>query len=480
VRAFTGLALADEPPVAPDSSAVTRRGFLCQAACAAGSLALFPQLALAAELGDAQVLAPRATQFPAKAKHLVIVFLTGGFSHVDTFDPKPRLREMHGQPIPAFGLRPDETKPLPLLGSPFTFQQCGQSGLWISELFPHLRREADELCVIRTLHTDIVEHFQATLAMHTGSATIPLPSVGAWLSYGLGTSNANLPSFLVLAEHLPYAGAQVWDSNFLPPHHQGVRVVPGDDPIPNLKSAARSATLAELEARMLRDVNAAHAAARSGDLRLAARTQSFDTARGMMREAPEVFDLTREAATTLESYGVSAGDKKSFAWQCLVARRLVERGVRVVELIDTGSHDNWDAHGDMQNHVPKAARVDRAIAALLADLRQRGLLDETLVAICTEFGRTPWSDGGNGKGRNHFAKAFTCLLAGAGVRGGITYGETDEFGATIVRDPVHVHDYHATILHLLGIDHEQLTYRYAGRDFRLTDVYGNVLTEILT
>jgi hypothetical protein len=467
-------------PVALVSRSVNRRGFLCNAGCAAASLGLFPQFALAADLGDAQVLAPRPTHFPAKAKHLLIVFLTGGFSHVDTFDPKPRLREMHGQPTPAFGLRPDETKLLPLLGSPFTFQQCGQSGLWISELFPHLQREADELCVIRTLHTDIVEHFQATLAMHTGSATIPLPSLGAWLSYGLGTFNPNLPSFIVLSEHLPYAGAQVWDSNFLPPHHQGVRVVPGDDPIPNLKSAARSITLADLEARMLRDVNEAHAAARSGDLRLAARTQSFETARGMMREAPEVFDLSRETANTLESYGVSAGDNKSFAWQCLVARRLVERGVRVVELIDTGSHDNWDAHSDMQTHVPKAARVDRPIGALLADLRQRGLLDDTLVAICTEFGRTPWSDGGNGKGRNHFAKAFTCLLAGAGVRGGKTYGETDEFGSTIVRDPVHVHDYHATILHLLGIDHEQLTYRYAGRDFRLTDVYGNVLTEILT
>jgi hypothetical protein len=351
--------------------------------------------------------------------------------------------------------------------------------LWISDLFPHLRSVADELCVLRTLHTDIVEHFQATLAMHTGSATIPLPGIGSWLSYGLGTLNRNLPSYLVLAEHLPYAGAQVWDSNFLPPHHQGVRIIPGDDPIPNLKPVARSSTLAELEAQMLRDVNGEHARLRPGDLNLQARMQTFETARGMMREAPEAFDLSTEPARTLEGYGVPAGDRKSFAWQCLIARRLIERGVRVVELIDTGAHDNWDSHGDMQAHRPKALRVDRALAALLQDLRQRGLLSETLVAICTEFGRTPWSDAGNGKGRNHYAKAFSCLLAGAGVRGGIAYGETDEYGGSIARDPVHVHDYHATILHLLGLDHTQLTYRYAGRDFRLTDVAGNVVRGVL-
>ena len=336
---------------------------------------------------------------------------------------------------------------------------------------------ADELCVIRSLHTDIVEHFQATLAMHTGSATVPLPSIGAWLSYALGTFNANLPSYLVLAEHLPYAGAQVWDNNFLPPYHQGVRIVPGDEPIPNLRSSARNLTLADLEQMMLRDANEAHSANRPGDLNLRARINSFDVARGMMHEAPEAFDLSRETAAMLAEYGVSPGDKRSFASQCLLARRLVERGVRVVELIDTGSHDNWDAHGDMQQHRGKAQRVDQPLAALIADLRQRGLLDDTLLAICTEFGRTPWSD--NGKGRNHWHRAFTCLLAGAGVKGGMSYGETDEYGSEVAADGCHVHDYHATILHLMGIDHERLTYRYAGRDFRLTDVSGNVLRPIL-
>jgi hypothetical protein len=431
-------------------------------------------------LNDGHPLAPKPTHFPPKAKHLLFVFLTGGFSHLDTFDPKPKLQAQHGQPIPAFGLRPDESKPLPLLASPFQFAPCGQSGLMISDLFPHLRRVADELCVIRTMQTDIVEHFQATLAMHTGSATIPLPSIGSWLSFGLGTFNPNLPAFVVLAEYLPYAGAQVWDSSFLPPQHQGVRVVPGDEPIPDLQSPARSVSLHELEQLMLRDVNELHAAQRPDDLRLRARMSSFEVAQGMMREAPEVFNLGPESAATLEAYGVRAAEKKSFAWQCLIARRLVERGVRVVELIDTGSHDNWDSHGDMQTHRPKAQRVDQPLAALLQDLRQRGLLQDTLVAICTEFGRTPWSDSGNGKGRNHYAKTFTCLLAGAGVKGGMTYGETDEYGASIVSNPVHVHDYHATILHLLGIDHTRLTYRYGGRDFRLTDVAGNVLQGVLS
>jgi uncharacterized protein (DUF1501 family) len=206
--------------------------------------------------------------------------------------------------------------------------------------------------------------------------------------------------------------------------------------------------------------------------------QTFETARGMMREAPAVFDLAGESVATREAYGVRPGEQTSFGWQCLVARRLLEHGVRVVELIDTGSHDNWDSHGDMATHLPKAQRVDRPLAALLHDLRARGLLSQTLVVICTEFGRTPWSDGGNGKGRNHYAKAFTSLLAGAGVRGGMAYGETDEYGANIVSKPVHVHDYHATILHLLGLDHTRLTYRYGGRDFRLTDVAGNVVHEI--
>jgi hypothetical protein len=458
---------------------MNRRQFLnvCGSA-AAGSWGLRSALSLAAEVNGGHPLAPQPSHHAARAKNLLFIFLTGGFSHVDTFDFKPKLREDAGRIVDSVSLRTAEKQPL--LGSPFTFRQCGESGLWLSELFPGLATVADELCVIRTLHTDIVEHFQAVLAMHTGSATVPLPGIGAWLSYGLGSDNGDLPGYMVLCEHLPYAGAQNWDSNFLPPIHQGVRIVPGSDPIPNLKSPIANAGLAELEQLLLRDANELHASARRADPQLAARTSTFRVARGMMNAAPEAFDLSHETATTLETYGVSGKDRTSFGAQCLTARRLVEQGVRTVEIFDTGASDNWDSHGNMQDHIPKAKRVDRALAALIADLRQRGMLAETLVAICTEFGRTPWTDAPGTLGRNHYAKAFSSLLCGAGVKGGTTYGQTDEYGIHIVDRPCRVHDYHATILHLLGIDHKRLTYRYAGRDFRLTDVHGRVLTEILS
>jgi hypothetical protein len=453
-----------------------RRAFL---GCCAGALAggLFGQLSLAAALHGGGPLAPRPGHHPARARRLLFVFLTGGFSHVDTFDPKPRLRADEGKLVPGPTLR--ESSPKPLLGSPFRFSARGRCGLVVSELFPRLGDLADELCVIRTMHTDIIEHFQATLAMHTGSSTVPMPSLGAWLSYGLGTRNANLPPYVVLCEHLPYAGAQVWDSSFLPPHHQGVRVVPGPEPVPDLRPPARPITLAELERRMLLDVNEAHARLRPGDLNLRARMDSFETARGMMRAAPEAFDLARETPETRRLYGVADGDDRSFAAQCLLARRLLERGVRVVELIDTGSGDNWDSHGDMRDHRPKARRVDGPLAALITDLKRRGLLGDTLVAVCTEFGRTPFADAPGARGRNHYTRAFSCLLAGGGVKGGLAHGRTDDYGLEAVEDPCHVHDYHATILHLMGLDHERLTYRYAGRDFRLTDVAGRVVRPIL-
>jgi Protein of unknown function (DUF1501) len=462
-----------------ESARTPRRDFLKSAGLglAVGGAGLYQALARAAEAKGGHPLAPRRSNHPARAKHLIFVFLTGGFSHVDTFDPKPRLATDAGKSVSAVHLR--GTDVLPLMPSPFCFSHHGESGLPISELFPHLGTVADELCVVRSLHTDIIEHFQSVLAMHTGSATVPLPSIGAWVSFGLGTLNANLPSYVVLCEHPPYGGSQVWDSNFLPPVHQGVRIFPGPNPLPDLVSRAPSLSLHELEQRMLRDVNELHAAARPGDLNLRARQTSFDIARGMMRVAPEVFDLSRETRETLDLYGVNSGDNTSFAWQCLIARRMVERGVRTVELIDTGANNNWDAHGNMQDHRPKALRVDRALAALIKDVKRRGLLDDTLIAICTEFGRTPWTDGPKGKGRNHYAAAFSCLLAGAGIKGGTTYGQTDEHGAQITANPVHVHDYHATILHVLGLDHEHLTYRYAGRDFRLTDVRAHVVRDIL-
>ncbi len=457
--------------MAPDSN---RRDFLKCSATGLAAALLHERLCVAARAASGHPLAPRAAHAAPQAKQLVFVFLTGGVSHVDTFDPKPQLAVDHGQTVSAEDLRNITTQPLQQ--SPFKFRRHGESGLSISELFPHLGTVADELCVIRSLHTDILEHFQSVLAMHTGSATVPLPSLGSWLSYGLGTLNPNLPPYLVLCEHLPYAGSQVWDSSFLPPEHQGTRIIPDDEPIPNLTSQTKSLTVADLERLMLRDVNEAHAAARAGDPQLRARINSFHTAHGMMQVAPRLFELSQETPATLQLYGITDGDHTSFGWQCLMARRMIEQGVRVVELIDSGASHNWDAHGNMQDHRPMAQRADQPLAALIADLRQRGLLDETLVVICTEFGRTPWDQG---PGRNHWHKAFSSLLVGGGVKGGIAYGETDEYGILPIADPVHVHDYHATILHLLGLDHTELTYRYAGRDFRLTDVSGRVIDEIL-
>jgi hypothetical protein len=458
---------------------IGRRGFLKSSAAIAAGPWIPRALARAAAENDAGLASPTRAHHEPRASNLLIIFLTGGFSQVDTFDHKPMLSRHDGKPVPSFGLRPDETRSRPLLASPFAFRPRGQSGLMISELFPALGSMADDLCVIRSMHTDIVEHFQAVLAMHTGSATVPMPSIGAWIGYGLGTTNPNLPAYVVLCEHLPYAGTQVWDSGFLPPTHQGVRIIPGAEPIPDLRPSARPATLVELERIMLRDVNDRHAARRPGDADLTARSATFDVARGLMREAPEALDVGRESSATLAAYGIVDANPSSFGRQCLMARRLLERGVRVVELIDSGSNNNWDAHGDMREHRPKALRADRAIAALLSDLKQCGLLDQTLVAICTEFGRTPWTDAPGTRGRNHYARAFTALLAGAGVKGGMAFGETDEFGIRIAANPVHVHDYHATILHLMGIDHTRLVYRYAGRDFRLTDVDGKVIGPVL-
>jgi hypothetical protein len=469
----------DPLPQMPHTS-TRRREFLKSAGVglAATGTGLYRSLALAAQAHGGNPLAPRRSHHPARAKQLLFIYLTGGFSHVDTFDPKPKLKTDEGKTVAGYYIR--GTKLRPLMPSPFRFSHHGESGLAVSELFPHLGSMADDLCVLRGLNSDIVEHFQATLAMHTGSATVPLPSIGAWLSFGLGTLNANLPSYVVLCGLPPYCGSQVWDSNFLPAVHQGVRILPGDHPIPDLAPEAPTA-LCDLEQQMLSDANELHASRRRRDLKLLSRQTSFDIARGMMRVAPEVFDLSSETRETLDLYGVGENDHKSIGWQCLVARRLIERGVRTVELVDTGTLSNWDAHDDIAaEHRPKARRVDQPLAALIVDLKRRGLFDETLVAICTEFGRSPWMGTPNSKGRSHHAAAFTCLLAGAGVKGGTVYGQTDEYGIQIVAGPVHVHDYHATILHLMGIDHKHLTYRYAGRDFRLTDVHGRVVREILS
>ncbi|HZN64975.1 MAG TPA: DUF1501 domain-containing protein [Tepidisphaeraceae bacterium] len=417
-------------------------------------------------------LTPRPAHFIPKAKRVIFLYMSGGVSHVDSFDPKPRLIADHGKPAP--NSRGGRVLKRPLWDS----HPNGKSGIETTGLFPHISQCVDDLCVIRSMKTDHGDHFEATLGIHTGSVTVTRPSIGAWVSYGLGSDNANLPSFVVLAPKLPYAGGQVWGSDFLPASHQGTRVLPGNEPIPNLRRRTDS-HLQEMELGLLQALNKGHLLRGDNDPALAARIRSFETAAGMQQEAPDAFDLSRESDATLALYGLERGATKGFAWQCLVARRLAERGVRFIELIDSGSSDNWDAHGDMQTHAPLARNVDQPIAGLLRDLKSRGMLDETLVVWTTEFGRTPFVDNVNNKGREHYPRAFSSWLAGGGVKGGMVYGKTDDYGIDVTDHPCHVHDFHATILHLLGMDHEKLTYRHAGRDFRLTDVAGNVIHDII-
>jgi hypothetical protein len=458
-----------------------------------GSL-LFPAIVselLAADGSSAQAplasapidpLAPKLPHFPARAKRVIFLYMSGGVSHVDSFDPKPKLFADAGKTV----AQPAASDPAKLLNKVMYLKPPqwqgrphGRSGIQVSDLFPNVAECVDELCLIRSMKGDHNNHAEATLGMHTGSVTLTRPSIGSWVSYGLGTLNRNLPSFVVLAPQLPYAGGQVWGSDFLPPCHQGTRVIPGGEPIPDLTRRAPTAALQTIELSMLQSVNRAHLQARGNDPALAARIRSFETAAGMQQAAPEAFDLSKETDATLALYGLPRGSSQGFAWQCLIARRLAERGVRFIELIDTGSNNNWDAHGDMLTHAPLAKNVDKPIAGLLRDLKSRGMLDDTLVVWTTEFGRTPMVANKSAKGREHHNPCFTSWLAGAGVKPGFTHGSSDDYGIEVAEDTVHIHDFHATILHLLGLNHERLTYRHAGRDFRLTDVSGTVVTEIL-
>jgi Protein of unknown function (DUF1501) len=335
----------------------------------------------------------------------------------------------------------------------------------------------DNVCLIRSMKSDDNEHYNATLGIHTGSFFFSRPGIGAWVSYRLGTLNQNLPSFMVLAPQMPYAGLQIFNNDFLPAYHQGVRVIPGKEPIANLKRRTSQGSVQELELGLAEAFNREHLLTHGNDSNLASRIRSFETAFHMQTEAQEVFDLSKETDETLDLYGMKRGQTDGFGWQCIVARRMAERGVRFVELVDGSSSHNWDQHSDMAEHAQHAKNIDQPIAGLLKDLKQRGMLEDTLVVWTTEFGRTPGVDGT--KGRGHHSACYSSWLAGAGVKGGLTYGSTDEIGATVAENKVHVHDFHATILYLLGLDHTRLTYRHGGRDYRLTDVHGNVVQELL-
>lgn len=416
-------------------------------------------------------LAPRAPHFPGKAKRVIFLYMSGGVSHVDSFDPKPKLISDHGKKIKqGYIKRPD-----------WDFTANGKSGTEVSELFPNIADCVDDICLIRSMRGDHGNHFEATLGIHTGSVTFARPSLGSWVSYGLGTFNQNLPSFVVVAPYLPYAGEQIWSSDFLPGCHQGIRVIPGDEPIPNIKRRLDSIEEQKMELGLIQSMNRRHQRLRrEHDPLLAARIKSFETAFGMQMEAPEAFDVSKESDATHDLYGLVRGARIGFAWQCLVARRLAERGVRFIELIDSGASGNWDSHGDMADHQNLARNVDRPIAGLLKDLKARGMLEDTLVVWTTEFGRASCVEKSDNKGREHHPGVFCSWLAGAGIKPGITYGKSDDYGIAVAENEVHVHDFHATILHLLGLDHEKLTFRHAGRDFRLTDVEGTVVKAILS
>ena len=462
----------------------TRRQWLSRAAGGFGATALGAMLndttQAASQNRPEDPLAPQVPHFPAKAKRVIFLYMTGGVSHVESFDYKPQLIKDDAKSIVMDNWQGKIGEFKRYLRRPkWGFQPGGDNGVMVSDLFPEVRKIVDDLAIIRSMQTDHTNHYESTLGMHCGSWTFARPSIGSWVSYGLGTENHNLPSFVVVAPAEPYAGAQTWGSDFLPGCHQGTRLKPGNNPIPNLKRRVASTTLQKLELDLVAQANQEHLRLRGEDTNLETVIKSFETAFGMQQAAPELFDLAGESRQTLEMYGIEPGRTDGFGWQCLIGRRLAERGVRFIELIDTGSMGNWDSHANMQDHVSLAKNVDQPIAALIKDLKTRGMLDDTLVVWTTEFGRTPYHEDMEHPGREHHHQAFCSWMAGAGVKPGIVHGSSDEYGINVAEDRVHVHDFHATILHLLGLDHEQLTYRYAGRDYRLTDVHGEVVTSLL-
>ncbi len=469
--------------------AMTRREALSRIACGFGSVALTGLLAeeqVRAASGSSAVnpLAPHAPHFPAKAKRVLFLFMHGGVSHVDTFDPKPKLAQMNGKPLP-FAKPKFEFAPTGnLLASPWKFGKHGQSGVEVSELFPHVGKCIDDICVIRSMNGgNQVSHGPALLAMNTGDGTFNRPSLGAWTLYGLGTVNQDLPGFITLSPSLYHGGAQNYGAAFLPASFQGTRI--GDGSTPFQKAVLANAVpgdapdLQRLQLDLLLKQNRDHRDRTGADARMDARIESFEMAFRMQMSAPKVFDLAAESKATLALYGIDEKPTDEFGRQCLLGRRFLESGVRFVQVNYSYPRNYWDAHGDLRNnHTSNATRVDKPIAGLLRDLKARGLLKDTLVIFGTEFGRTPAAQGTDG--RDHHPHAFSMWLAGGGVRGGMAFGKTDDFGYYVAENKVTLPDFHATILHLLGLDHTKLTFRHAGRDFRLTDVHGTVVKEVLT
>jgi uncharacterized protein DUF1501 len=482
---------------------ITRRDALCRMGNGFGMLAFaslvnesLVRAAGVGAFGQDGALDARKLDHPARAKRVIFLFMNGGLSQVDSFDPKPMLDKFHGQPLPG-GTVATERKTGALMRSPFTFKKYGQSGMEVSELFPHVGECADDICFVRSVYTDIPNHEPSMLMMNTGHTQVGRPSLGSWLTYGLGTDNQNLPGFVVLCPDVPTTvGPPLWNSAFLPAVHQGTFIA--DKVVEKQTDAAlvgrdfdpkklisyihnEKFTLTEQrrELDLLESLDRMQMAREPVmDPQLEATLQSMETAYRMQTEAPEVFDIRKESEATLKLYG-----QGSTARGCLMAVRLAERGVRMVQVY-YGKGDPWDAHADIQAHRKNAKDSDQPFAAVIKDLKSRGLFTDTLVVCGSEFGRTPVMEIGGGagtvqNGRDHNPFGFTMWLAGGGIKGGTIYGATDDFGFKAIEKPVHVHDLHATILHLLGIDHTKLTYRYSGRDFRLTDVAGNVIHDII-
>ncbi|HTN75978.1 MAG TPA: DUF1501 domain-containing protein [Pirellulaceae bacterium] len=437
---------------------------------------------------DSDTLTPKATHHPARAKRVIFLCMNGGPSHVDLFDYKPTLNKQTGGASP-IGRERGGAK---LLGSPFKFSQHGEAGLWISEAFPQLARHADELCMVNSMHTDLPNHSQAFLQMHTGSFQFVRPSMGAWSLYGLGTENANLPGYVTVNPPSDNGGARNYGSAFLPAICQGTKIggnqIPGfyaailgkdqepGPPLKNLKNAQLSGELQRAQLDLIRSFNQHKLARDQHHPEIEGAIESFELAFRMQGEVPAVLDMSSETDATLKMYGVGSGlPTDRFAKQCIMARRLTEAGVRFIEITAPVA---WDHHFMIKEELTKScAATDQPIAALLTDLKQRDLLKDTLVVWAGEFGRTPY--GQSGTGRDHNNQGYTLWMAGGGVKGGLAYGATDELGYRAVEKRMHIHDWHATVLHLLGLDHQRLTFQYGGRNFRLTDVYGDVATEIV-
>lgn len=461
----------------------TRRTLLKQTAVGFGYLALQSLLANEAPAEVTDPLAPREPHFRPRARRIVFLFMKGGPSHVDTFDPKPLLDRDHGKPIPIELPKVLFAKPENLLKSPWKFRQYGESGLPVSDLFPRVAEHIDDLCILRSVHGTNPAHGGALLKLHTGSDQFVRPSLGSWVTYGLGTENQNLPAFITICPTLAHGGVNNWGAAFLPAYCQGT-------PIGNASQAAAKAVVKHMrndrldpetqrrQLDFLRSLNQEHLTPFGHDAALEGRLNSFELAYRMQGALPEAQDLTRESAATQRLYGIDDPVTENFGRQCLMARRFLERGVRFVQVTHSDSEVQWDQHGNLyQGHTKNASEVDLPIAGFLTDLKARGLLEDTLVLWGGEFGRTPTAQGTDG--RDHNPHGFTMWLAGGGVKGGFAYGATDDYGYYAAENKMHVNDLHATLLHLLGIDHERLVYRYAGRDFRLTDVAGEVATGIL-